>query len=382
MKLPSIEQAFSPELVEQLAQHKGCRIVVGMSGGVDSSLTALLLKHWGFEVIGVFMKNWQEDSPHCTAAEDFKDVERVCQDLEIPYHSMNLTNDYWENVFEDFLEQYKMGATPNPDILCNSEIKFHRFFKKVLSLEARYMATGHYAKVEMKDGVAQLHRGVDSNKDQSYFLYNINSEVLDRVLFPLGNFTKDQVRAMAKEAKIATSEKKDSTGICFIGERKFREFLSTYLKDQQGEIVDERGEVVGEHQGLYYHTIGQRKGLGLGGEGDPWFVYDKDIQSNQLKVVRGHEHPLLFCPHLTISKLNLLVPKDSLAFPVKCTAKIRYRQMDQECTVEQLGEDQFKVVFENSQRGVAIGQSVVFYQEDLCLGGGVIVKRPDPETCN
>lgn len=352
------------------------RIVVGMSGGVDSSVTAAILKSQGYDVVGLFMKNWDEslDPEHCTSAQDYADVIKVCERLDIPYYSVEFIKEYRDRVFAEFLKQYEAGYTPNPDILCNREIKFDVFLKHALELGADYLATGHYARIlKSPNGESLLGRGVDASKDQSYFLHAIKSKVLDKVLFPVGELQKSEVRDLAKRYDLSTQDKKDSTGICFIGERDFREFLSHYLPASPGYFKTLAGEVVGEHIGSAFYTLGQRKGLGLGGAGEPWFVVSKEASQNIVYVERGLEHPALFAKELWASDLTWVGPapqlnKDQEIF---LTAKVRYRQKDRPCRVK-LIDGGVHVIFDEEQRAVTPGQSVVFYSDDVCLGGAVI----------
>lgn len=352
-------------------QPKDTRVVLGMSGGVDSSVAALLLKQQGYDVIGVFMKNWDDtdEDGNCTAVEDYEDVRRVCDQIGIPYYSVNFEQEYWDKVFQYFLAEYRRGRTPNPDVMCNKEIKFKVFLEKALALEADYLATGHYAQVRFNDGEYQLIRGVDSNKDQTYFLYTLGQYQLSKTMFPIGHLTKQQVRAIAKEHGLVTATKKDSTGICFIGEKNFKEFLSNYLPAQPGKILSVDGKEVGRHDGLMYYTLGQRKGLGIGGSGEPWFVVKKDLENNVLYVAQGQDHPDLYSNGLIASELEWVgaVPKSGFT----CTAKFRYRQPDQPVTVEYDG-DKCVVRFHEPQRAITPGQAVVFYQGEVCLGGATI----------
>lgn len=347
------------------------RVVLGMSGGVDSSVAALLLKEQGYEVIGVFMKNWDDTDEFgvCTATQDFEDVRRVCDDIGIPYYSVNFEQQYWDKVFTYFLEEYKSGRTPNPDVMCNKEIKFKAFMDYALSIGADYVATGHYAQVRTKDGKTELLRGVDHNKDQSYFLNQLTSDVLQRVMFPLGHLEKPEVREIAKQHQLATATKKDSTGICFIGERNFKEFLSEYLPAQPGEMQTIAGEVKGQHDGLMYYTIGQRHGLGIGGEGDPWFVVGKNVNENILYVEQSDHNEYLYSDGLIASDVNWMNEVDDT---FTCTAKFRYRQKDSDVTVQKLPNGRIHVAFANPERAITPGQAVVFYDGDVCLGGGTI----------
>ena len=353
------------------------RVIVGMSGGVDSSVSAYLLQQQGYQVEGLFMKNWEEDddTEYCSAAEDLADAQSVCDKLGIKLRTINFAAEYWDNVFEHFLAEYKAGRTPNPDIMCNKEIKFKAFLDYAKLLGADYIATGHYVRRGEKDGKATLLRGLDNNKDQSYFLYAVGHEEIGRTLFPVGELEKPEVRQIAEEQGLVTAEKKDSTGICFIGERKFTDFLQQYLPAQPGDIETPEGEVIGRHNGLMYHTLGQRKGLGIGGLKDapeePWFAAKKDLERNVLIVAQGHEHPLLMSKSLIAKQLDW-VAREAPAETFSCTTKTRYRQADVSCTVTKQGNDEWLVTFDEEQRAVTPGQSVVFYDDDICLGGGII----------
>lgn len=353
---------------------KDTKVVIGMSGGVDSSVAALLLKEQGYDVIGIFMKNWDEkdDLGYCTSDEDYADVRKVCDQIGIPYYTVNFEKEYWDRVFTYFLEEYKRGRTPNPDVMCNKEIKFKAFLDYAMKIGADYLATGHYAQVDFHDGEYRLLRGVDKNKDQTYFLCTLGQKQLSKAMFPVGNLTKSEVRDIAKRAGLKTAEKKDSTGICFIGERDFNEFLSKYLPAQPGDIKSLEGEVVGRHDGLMYYTLGQRKGLGIGGTGtgEPWFVESKDLVNNVLYVVQGSDHPALLSYGLMATDLYWVsdkVKEDNF----ECTAKFRYRQPDQKVTVK-LVDDSCIVIFDVPQKAVTPGQEVVFYDGESCLGGGTI----------
>ncbi|WP_059102742.1 tRNA 2-thiouridine(34) synthase MnmA [Shouchella shacheensis] len=349
------------------------RIVVGMSGGVDSSVTALLLKEQGYDVIGIFMKNWDDsnDSGFCSATEDYEDVVRVCNQLEIPYYAVNFEKQYWEKVFTYFLEEYQAGRTPNPDVMCNKEIKFKAFLNHAISLGADYVATGHYAKLREEEGEYQLLRGADDNKDQTYFLNALSQKQLSKVMFPLGHLPKSEVRKKAAEANLATATKKDSTGICFIGERDFKEFLQNFFPAQPGNMETVSGEVKGTHDGLMYYTLGQRQGLGIGGAGEPWFVVDKDLERNVLIVGQGFDHEGLYSEGLKATNVNWLSRKERTA-PFACTAKFRYRQPDQAVTVHPAEDGQALVTFREPQRAITPGQAVVFYEGERCIGGGTI----------
>lgn len=342
-------------------------VCVGMSGGVDSSVAAYLLKKQGYDVFGLFMKNWEESEADgsCTAEQDFQDVLKVANTLDIPCYSVNFTKEYQERVFTYFLSELKAGRTPNPDILCNREIKFDLFFKKALSLGADYVATGHYAQTEN----GTLYQAVDTNKDQTYFLHAVDGKILKQVLFPLGKYTKPQVREIAQKANLSTSQKKDSTGICFIGKRNFKEFVHNYLPYTPGPIHLIDGGEVGQHQGVAFYTIGQRKGLGIGGPGDAYFVVKKNTEKNILYIAQGENHPSLFSSSLE-ADMPTWVDKEP-RFPLHCTAKIRYRQEEQKCTVKKNG-DILSAFFESPQRAVTPSQSIVFYQNNICLGGARI----------
>lgn len=352
------------------------RVIVGMSGGVDSSVSAALLLEQGYQVEGLFMKNWDEDdgTEYCTAMTDLADAQAVADRLGIKLHTANFAAEYWDNVFEHFLAEYKAGRTPNPDILCNREIKFKAFLDYALMLGADLIATGHYCRRGERDGQTVLLRGIDTNKDQSYFLHAVGAEQIARTLFPVGELEKPEVRRIAEKYDLATARKKDSTGICFIGERRFTDFLKQYLPAQPGDIETTEGTVIGRHHGLMYHTIGQRQGLGIGGmqgAGDePWYVLRKDLTRNVLVVGQGNDHPWLFARALECSSIWWVNPLE-LAQPRRLTAKVRYRQADQACTIERTASG-YRAHFDEPQRAVTPGQSVVFYDGDICLGGGVI----------
>lgn len=361
------------------------RVIVGMSGGVDSSVSAALLLQQGYHVEGLFMKNWEEDdgTEYCTALEDLKDAQAVADKLGITLHTANFAMEYWDRVFEHFLAEYAAGRTPNPDILCNKEIKFKAFLDHAMTLGADFIATGHYTRRGQTQTNSQgqhyapLLRGVDQNKDQSYFLHAVHGSEINKTLFPVGEIEKPEVRRIAAELDLATAKKKDSTGICFIGERRFNDFLKQYLPAQPGKIVLEDGQEVGEHHGLMYYTLGQRGGIGLGGIKDvqegAWFVLYKDLANNRLVVGQGHDHPLMQSTTLWTNNVDWVAGEQQIpANGLKCTAKTRYRQPDQVCTVFIDTEHGIRVEFESPQRAVTPGQSVVFYVDDLCLGGGVI----------
>lgn len=351
-------------------------VIVGMSGGVDSSVSAYLLMEQGYQVEGLFMKNWDEDdgTEYCTAKEDLADAQAVCDKLGIKLHTANFAAEYWDNVFEHFLQEYKAGRTPNPDILCNREIKFKAFLDYAKVLGADFIATGHYVRRHDENEQTYLLRGLDNNKDQSYFLHAVGEDEIKQTLFPVGELEKPEVRRIAEEQGLATAKKKDSTGICFIGERRFKDFLQQYLPAQPGTIETAEGEVIGKHEGLMYYTLGQRQGIGIGGTKnhgtEPWFVVAKDLDRNVLVIGQGKQHELLFSDALTTTDV-FWVNNEPAAFPLSCTAKVRYRQPDQACTIYK-ENNHYRVVFAESQRAVTPGQSIVFYQDDICLGGGVI----------
>ncbi|AVE16717.1 tRNA-specific 2-thiouridylase [Hafnia paralvei ATCC 29927] len=357
------------------------KVIVGMSGGVDSSVSAYLLQQQGYQVAGLFMKNWEEDDneEYCSAATDLADAQAVCDKLGIELHTVNFAAEYWDNVFELFLAEYKAGRTPNPDILCNKEIKFKAFLEFAAEdLGADYIATGHYVRRRDIDGTTQLLRGVDTNKDQSYFLYTLSHEQVAQSLFPVGELEKPEVRKIAEQLDLATAKKKDSTGICFIGERKFRDFLGRYLPAQPGKIMTVDGEEIGQHQGLMYHTLGQRKGLGIGGTKDggedPWYVVEKDLENNVLLVAQGHDHPSLYSQGLIAQQLHW-VDRKTVTEPFRCVVKTRYRQPDIACTVTPIDDERIEVRFDEPVAAVTPGQSAVFYIDEVCLGGGVIEQR-------
>lgn len=355
------------------------RIVVGMSGGVDSSVTALLLKEVGYDVVGIFMKNWDDTDENgvCTATQDYNDVALVANQIGIPYYSVNFEEEYWDKVFQYFLDEYKKGRTPNPDVMCNKEIKFRAFLDYALDLGADYVATGHYARLRRdQDGTAHLLKGLDGNKDQTYFLNQLSQDQLSKVLFPLGEMDKQEVRDIAARAGLATAKKKDSTGICFIGERNFKDFLMDYLPAQPGNMETLDGEVVNQHDGLMYYTIGQRKGLGIGGganhQNEPWFVIGKDLDRNVLLVGQGYDHDHLYASHLEASDFSFTQNHKPQA-TFRCQAKFRYRTEEVPATVHYNAQDNTaRVDFDQPARAVTPGQAIVFYDGDECLGGGTI----------
>jgi tRNA-specific 2-thiouridylase len=358
---------------------KKSRIVVGLSGGVDSSVAAYLLKQQGHEVVGLFMKNWEDDDTdeYCSSRQDFLDAVSVADVLDIPIEVVNFSAEYKDRVFSHFLAEYQAGRTPNPDVLCNAEIKFKAFLDHATQLGADHIATGHYAQVRKAGETFQLLKGEDGTKDQSYFLYRLNQQQLANALFPVGHLYKREVRKIARELKLPNCAKKDSTGICFIGERPFREFLNRYLPHEPGEIQTPDGKVIGEHLGLMYYTIGQRQGLGIGGtrngSDEPWFVCAKDMAHNVLIAVQGHNHPALLRPSLTATDLTWIGGKQPHLNWVYA-AKTRYRQADAPCAISALTSDRCQVDFAQDQWAITPGQSVVIYESKVCLGGGVIAE--------
>ncbi len=348
------------------------QIVVGISGGVDSAVAALLLKRAAHDVTGLFMKNWEEDdsSGHCGAEEDLKTARAVCDHLGIPLRTVNFATEYWDRVFSYFLAEYRVGRTPNPDVLCNKEIKFKAFLDHALTLGADRIATGHYARTTSDGGRYRLLKARDAKKDQSYFLYLLGQEALAHAIFPIGELDKTEVRRLARDAGLPNHDRHDSTGICFIGERDFKPFLARYLPAHSGEIHTLSGTLKGKHDGVMYYTIGQRHGLGIGGAGEPWYVVGKDMARNILYVEQGEHHPALYSDALIAGQLHWIGGTPPL-WPRKLRAKTRYRQPDQDCLVEAHG-DGLRVAFNQPQRAVTPGQSVVFYDGEECLGGGVI----------
>lgn len=356
-------------------------VVVGMSGGVDSSVTAALLKEQGYRVIGIFMKNWEEldENGVCRSAQDYEDVVKVCEKLDIPYYAIEFVKEYREGVFNHFVREYEQGYTPNPDILCNREIKFKVFLEKALALGADFLATGHYCQKFFLGGEYRLVKGLDPQKDQSYFLYTMTKEKLKDILFPIGHLEKSAVRTLARKWNLSTKDKKDSTGICFIGERNFKNFLSHYVPMSPGDFETLDGKKVGQHTGACYYTIGQRKGLGLGGPGEPWFVVGKNIERNVIIVERGERHPALYADELWCEELSWVDGELNENLPYNCFAKIRYRQADQRCSIVEQRNGKMRVTFPEPQKAVTPRQSIVFYQDlegqRVCLGGGMIIDR-------
>ena len=381
MKSKTYEKHFPKLSAEQLAQNATKKVICGMSGGVDSSVSAFILQQQGYQVEGLFMKNWEEDddTDYCTAAADLADAQAVCDKLGIKLHKINFAAEYWDNVFEHFLNEYKAGRTPNPDILCNKEIKFKAFLEYAAEdLGANYIATGHYVRRRGADDNAQLLRGLDANKDQSYFLYTLSSKQVGQSLFPVGDIEKPIVRAIAEDLGLVTAKKKDSTGICFIGERKFKDFLARYLPARPGNIRTVDGDIIGRHDGLMYHTLGQRKGLGIGGvkgaSEDAWYVVEKDLVNNELIVAQGHDHSALLSTGLIAQQLHW-VDRQPIRESLRCTVKTRYRQTDVPCLIEPIDDESIKVIFDEPQIAVTPGQSAVFYLNEVCLGGGIIEQQ-------
>ncbi|MDF7676234.1 tRNA 2-thiouridine(34) synthase MnmA [Neisseriaceae bacterium ESL0693] len=351
---------------------ESARVIVGMSGGVDSSVTAWLLKKAGHDVRGIFMQNWQDDDndEYCSIKQDSLDAVMVADLIGMDIDIVNFAAEYKDKVFKYFLQEYQAGRTPNPDVLCNAEIKFKAFLDYALNKGADVIATGHYARKQVRDGIHYLLKGLDGNKDQSYFLYRLQPYQLQRAWFPLGELEKTTVRQLAQEARLPTAAKKDSTGICFIGERPFRQFLQQYLPTNPGNMVDVDGRVVGRHEGLMYYTLGQRKGLGIGGDGEPWFVAGKNLSANELCVVQGHDHPLLFSRQLIMHDLSFTLPERPAAG--RYGVKTRYRMPDAMATLSYLDDDRAQLTFDEPQWAVTPGQSAVLYAGDVCLGGGII----------
>ena len=361
-----------------MSHNSAINVTVGLSGGVDSAVSALLLKEQGYNVSAIFMRNWEpkSDDPYCTLDEDLSDAKAVCKKLDIQLEVVNFAREYWQRVFQYFLDEYNAGRTPNPDILCNKEIKFKAFLEYAIQNGAHYIATGHYARNDLVNGQYLLKKACDLNKDQTYFLYTLNQNALKHSLFPIGHLQKGEVRKIAKDFGFLNFAKKDSTGICFIGERKFKKFLSEYLLAKPGNIITDKNQIIGKHDGLMFYTLGQRQGLNIGGVKSmveaPWYVIKKDLEKNNLIVAQDSNHPFLMSKTLHCKDLHWVIgnpPMDNFS----ATAKIRYRQNDVECEVTKINHDLWQVDFAVSQHAITPGQSVVFYQADNCLGGGVII---------
>lgn len=353
-------------------------IIVGISGGVDSSVSAFTLKEKGYDIECIFMKNWDGNEESCTSEEDYKDALLVCDRIDVPLRTVNFAKEYWDNVFQYFLSEHSKNRTPNPDVICNREIKFNSFLNYSIELGAKKIATGHYAQINKKDGLYTLHKGKDNTKDQSYFLCSLNQRALSRSIFPIGDISKDRVRQIARDNNLLNHSKKDSTGICFIGEQAhFKKFLKKYIPEKPGLIKTADGITCGQHDGLMYYTIGQRKGLGIGGGYGsselPWFVVDKNIKENVLVVAQGHDHPALYHSTLTVSNFNWISGTPSKKNSL--TAKIRYRQNDQNCNIDVLSKDKIHIKFDEPQFAITPGQFAVLYDNDECLGGGIIDDR-------
>lgn len=374
--LPATSSIAAPLRTDTSSMH----VIVGMSGGVDSSVAALLLKQQGYQVSGIFMQNWEDDDEHCTARQDYRDAASVAAKLGMPITTVNFAEEYWKRVFEHFLSEYGAGRTPNPDILCNKEIKFKAFLEHARSQGADAIATGHYVRSGGDNTQISLLRGLDTNKDQSYFLYTLNQEQLRPSLFPVGALEKPKVRSIAQDAGFHVHSKKDSTGICFIGERKFTAFLGEYLPAQPGDIVTDTDEVIGQHNGLMFYTLGQRQGLGIGGlsnsSDSPWYVLAKDLSDNRLIVGQGHDHPTLFRSHLSAHDVHW-VHGTSVDQELRCTAKVRYRQHDQAVLVKMQKNGNLEITFDEPVRAATPGQSIVFYSGEQCLGGAIISDLSD-----
>ena len=362
------------------------KMIVGLSGGVDSAVTAFLLKEQGYAVAGCYMQNWmaEKEDPFCSAEKDLSDAKKICDQLQIPFHLVNFSKEYWDTVFQYCLDEFVAGRTPNPDIWCNQFIKFDVFLKHALQLGADYLATGHYAKIQKSvtdPHDFQLYKARDLNKDQTYFLYTLNQEKLSHVLFPLSELTKPEVRTIAKKAGLLNAEKKDSTGICFIGERKFKTFLQDFILAKPGNITSLDGKIIGKHDGLMFYTLGQRKGLNIGGQKNAdesaWYVISKNNSQNELIVAQGHDHPLLFSSELICEQLNWI--SGQAPHGEQCSAKTRYRQNDQSCQIKSIDQERVHVQFDQPQRAITPGQSIVFYDGDICLGGGIIAS---PRECD
>lgn len=357
---------------------KNIKVIVGMSGGVDSSVAAYLLREQGYQVEGLFMKNWEQDDKDgfCAAAQDLADAQAVCDQLGIPLHSVNFSEEYWDRVFSHFLNEYEQSRTPNPDVLCNKEIKFNAFLNHALSLGASFIATGHYARVQINNGIGALYKAKDRDKDQSYFLHAVEPAALAKTIFPVGELLKTDVRKIAEEIGLVTHAKKDSTGICFIGEKRFKTFLNEFMLAKPGDIRSTNDEKIGRHDGLMFYTLGQRQGLGIGGtrdgSEDPWYVVDKDVPTNTLVVAQGNHHPRLYSQGLMCGPIHWLTNYSDDQMPLTCYAKTRYRQEDQACVISPIHNNQHCVVFSSLQRAVTPGQYIVFYDKNQCLGGATI----------
>lgn len=353
-------------------------VIVGMSGGVDSSVAAAKLIEQGHKVTGLFMKNWEEDddSEYCSAAEDLADAQTVCEILGIELKTINFSHEYWTRVFQLFLEEYRNGRTPNPDIVCNKEIKFKEFLNWAIHLGADFIATGHYARLEKQNRYYMLRKARDNDKDQSYFLHTLDQEALRYANFPIGEMRKKQVREQAETLGLPIHDKKDSTGICFIGERRFSDFLGRFLPGQPGQIKSLEGETIGQHHGAYYYTIGQRQGLGIGGDGDPWYVVEKDVKRNIVYAVQGHNHSALMKKNVIAEQMHWVTGLPPV-LPTICKAKTRYRQEEQNCIISMIGPNYTRIEFDKAQWAITPGQSIVFYHDDVCIGGGIIRSTPD-----
>ena len=355
------------------------KVIIGMSGGVDSAVAAKLLVADGYNVEAIYMKNWEEDDfdqqEICTSKEDMHYAQNVCDELKIPLHTVNFASEYWDNVFEAFINSYNKGHTPNPDILCNKEIKFKVFLDYAKKFKADKIATGHYASVSYQDKKFFLSKSKDTNKDQTYFLYTLNQDQLSQTLFPLQDLKKNQVRDIAKKNNFRCYDRKDSTGICFIGEQPFRAFLSKFITPKPGLIKTVDEKLIGEHEGIFFYTLGQRQGLGIGGvkntKDAPWYVIKKDITKNELIVAQDHDHPMLHNKNLTVIDINWISGKMP-ALPFRCKAKCRYRQSDQDCVIEKNENNRLFISFDSTQRAITPGQFIVFYEKNVCLGGGII----------